>query len=163
MFYFETKNFYLDLKKFLSPEFKRIRHLYLYCYLLSDSAWIKNSLEQYFCCEFLMFIDRVKKQTSSTKLMLNLHKIYKKLSTKYDNQLKIVSKKQLSDDEKRLIESRVSKFFRQDLNVQYCVDKSIIGGLIIVIDHVIYNLSIKSMLVSVKENIMKNLVREMYK
>ena len=68
---------------------------------------------------------------------------------------KLVSSKNLSEQEKKNIQSELSKNFKSTLNIDFKYDKSLIAGLIIQIGSIMVDTSVKSKLKKLEKNMIE--------
>ncbi len=68
---------------------------------------------------------------------------------------KLVSSKKLSEEEKKNIQSELSKDFDSKLNIEYTYDPSLIAGLIIQVGSVMVDTSIKTKLKKLEKNMIE--------
>ena len=68
---------------------------------------------------------------------------------------KLVSSKKLSEEEKKNIQSELSKDFDSKLNIEYTYDPSLIAGLIIQVGSVMVDTSIKTKLKKLEKNMVE--------
>jgi len=76
-------------------------------------------------------------------------------NSKGELKAKLISSKELSNDEKQKIQTDLSKDFKSSLNLDYEYDPSLIAGLIIQIGSVMIDTSVKTKLKKLKKNMLE--------
>lgn len=161
VYYYNSLQFYLHLKHFLSEEFKCIRNAYLF-ELLPEKEHDKlmSYVASIFPEKFLLLISILRKKYRADKIKYFLKKFYQNLKNQFEKpRCYVETHAEFSNTELEKIEEAIkAKFGIDQMVFRYSVNEELLYGISFRLGYKMYDLSLCSMLNKVEKKTLEKII-----